>query len=320
MNFVRFRRDQGYESTNEAVTIKQMFKAYLDYAEEKERAVKTIKTYSGQFNNYLHKFYGEADMVTVTREEHQGLLHFLKKAGVKPATRNRIRSLMSVLYSVAIRHRLFSGVFEKNPFESVGKSLEPKVSIEYLNPSEVEQLLNANRESHYYPLLLLMLNTGLRIGEALGIHSEQIDWMSGVLVIDRQYDDSQNRVVRRTKAKKQRAIYLIDEIRDILPRRIGPLFLKEDDTKLTSNYFRKFILPQACRLAEVKEIHPHGLRHTFAANYLMGNGSIWDLSKILGHHSVETTERYYAHFNFEHIKTRMRIIERKENVVRANFG
>ena len=297
-----------------------MFDAYISYAEEKGRAFNTLRTYRGQFSKYLQKFYGRYDMTTVTYEEHQNFLLYLKAQKVKPATRNRIRSLMSVIHSVAIRHRLFQGAFKTNPFECIEKALEPKEAIEYFGRLEMDTFLEKNRESHYYPLLLLLLKTGLRIGEALGIHGEQIDKTHGMLIVDRQFDDNQNKVVKRTKAKKSRVIYLIDEVLAALPNRLGSLFYKPDGSRVTSNYFRKFIMPQACKNAGVKEVNPHGLRHTFAANYLMDGGSLWDLSKILGHHSVEITERYYAHFSLEHIKSRMKPVERRLNLVEGKVA
>ena len=52
----------------------------------------------------------------------------------------------------------------------------------------------------------------------------------------------------------------------------------------------------------------------------MDGGNLWDLSKILGHSSAVLTEKRYGHFDLEHIKRRMKVIEKKDNVVRANFG
>lgn len=57
-----------------------------------------------------------------------------------------------------------------------------------------------------------------------------------------------------------------------------------------SSYLKKFYKAQG-----FKGYHSHCLRHTFAANYLLKYKDIYGLSKILGHHSVEVTERYYGH-------------------------
>ncbi len=298
-----------------------MFDEYMTYASEKGRAAGTLKGHEMNFRNHILRFYGYSDMVSVTHEEHQAFLNQLRCQGVSPATRNRIRALLRVMYSVAIKNRLFGSAFKLNPFDSIGPAEEPKKTIQYLSYEMTEKLLESNKDTHYYPLILLMLKTGLRLGEALGIHNEQIDRSTGMLTIDRQFDKSQGKIVMRTKGRRIRVVYLIDEVLEALPTiNEGPIFKKEDGGKLYPHNFQKTVLPRACKKAGIKPIHAHGLRHSFSANYLMSGGSIWDLSKILGHYSVNITEEYYAHFSLDHIRNRMRIIERKDNVVRAAFG
>lgn len=321
VNSIRYRRDRGCELISQPVTVQQLFDSYMVYAEEKGRSHSTLRTHRFNFKNWLLRFYGSADLTTVTLEEHRALGYFLKKENVSAATRNRIRALIKVMYSTAIRGQLFNAAFKSNPFDSIEPVVETKEPVKYLTQDEVEALLRGNEETHYYPLLLLILRTGLRIGEALGLHHEQVDLKTGMLVIDRQFDKSQNRIIKRTKSKKVRVVYLLEDVLRNLPEvKKGPIFLKEDGSTITSDYFLKFILPKACQRSGVKLIHPHGLRHSFAANYLMCGGNIWDLSKILGHHSVSVTERYYAHFTLEHVKNRMRVLEKQGNLIRASFG
>jgi integrase len=57
-----------------------------------------------------------------------------------------------------------------------------------------------------------------------------------------------------------------------------------------SSYLRKFY-----KRIGFKGYHPHCLRHTFSAHYLFKYRDIYGLSKLLGHHSVEITEKYYGH-------------------------
>ncbi len=320
VNFIRFRRDQNINHISVPVTIQQMFEAYCEFAEEKGRSYSTLRTHRFNFKNHIVKFYGTADMTKVNLEEHQALFNFLRKNKVSAATRNRIRALIKVIYSVAVKGQLFGGAFKSNPFDAIEPAHEPKDEIDFLTQEDTQQLLEANKNDECYPLILTILRTGLRIGEALGIHEEQVDRRTGMLIVNRQFDKSQNKVVKRTKGKRSRVIYLIDEVLSVLPTSSsGPIFRKKDGSKISSDYFLKFILPKACARANVKKINPHGLRHTFSAHYLMSGGNIWDLSKILGHHSVRVTEKYYAHFSHEHVRNRMRIIEKTGNVIRASF-
>ena len=72
---------------------------------------------------------------------------------------------------------------------------------------------------------------------------------------------------------------------------------------LTERHFKK-----ACERAEVKRIRFHDLRTTFASNYVMNGGDIFTLSKILGHSSVEMTQKRYAHLHSSFMKKESNII------------
>jgi integrase len=54
------------------------------------------------------------------------------------------------------------------------------------------------------------------------------------------------------------------------------------------------------RVAGVKPIRFHDLRHSFASNFILGGGSIYKLQRLLGHTSVQMTERY-SHLSPEHL-------------------
>tara|TARA_B100000315_G_scaffold221151_1_gene224348 strand:- start:109 stop:456 length:348 start_codon:yes stop_codon:yes gene_type:complete len=51
----------------------------------------------------------------------------------------------------------------------------------------------------------------------------------------------------------------------------------------------------------------HDLRHTFASNFLMGGGNIYDLQKILGHSTIQVTERY-LHLVPSHLKGKTEVL------------
>jgi integrase len=321
INEQRFNRDKGRPAFVEPVTVEKLFQAYLNFSREKARRPATIELAESRYKNYIQPWYERVDMTSVTVEEHQAFLSHLLKKGKSSVLRNRIRSLLQVMYSVAIRHRFFGGVFQSNPFQSIEPSEESQRLVKFWIREEKDSFLRANIDSPYYPLFFFLLHTGVRIGEALGAHGEQIHRTSQLFTIDRQFSNHENKVVFQTKGKRIRTLYLIDEVMRLLePIQFGPLFKKPDGSALGYFYFVHHVFPKACKRAEIKNIGPHGTRHTFAANYLMEGGSLWDLSKILGHSSTEVTEKRYGHFDLAHVKSRMKVIERSGNVLKANFG
>jgi len=241
---------------------------------------------------------------------------------LKAATCNRIRSLLAVMYSTAIKKRHHGGAFSRNPFDSIEPMLEQRPPIEYWSFEDKEKFLKANQDSHYFPFFLTCLLTGVRVGEGVAIGDEQIDQAIDLLTVDRQYNETDKRVVSTTKGRKFRHISLTQEVKEILYPKLGggSIFTRHDGAPLLPNYVRQFVMPEACLKAEVKDIGPHGLRHTFAAHYLMNGGTLWDLSKILGHSSIKITEEYYAHFDLEHVRKRMKVVTRRGNVIQAEFS
>jgi site-specific recombinase XerD len=131
----------------------------------------------------------------------------------------------------------------------------------------------------------LLLDTGVRISEALGIRHQDID-------LD-------NMLIRVTgKGNKQRMVPISLGLRKLLFRWIQRcpkefVFGTRGGTMLTVRNFQRD-LKAVCVKIGITDVRcsPHTLRHTFAVSYLRAGGNLFYLSKILGHTSVRTTERY----------------------------
>ena len=73
----------------------------------------------------------------------------------------------------------------------------------------------------------------------------------------------------------------------------GRLFCTLDGTPLSDDYVRGLLRRLAARAGITKRVHPHGLRHTFAAR--ASGTPVTVISKLLGHSSVAVTARYLDH-------------------------
>jgi integrase/recombinase XerD len=65
------------------------------------------------------------------------------------------------------------------------------------------------------------------------------------------------------------------------------------------------VLKRAAARANIDHLSPHALRHTFGHRWLKTGGDVYVLSKVLGHSSVVTTERHYAHVLKEDLSAAM---------------
>lgn len=181
----------------------------------------------------------------------------------------------------------------------------PKRVIEVLSEAEVARLLasvdpNIAAGARDLAILTLFLDTGLRLGELVGLRLADVHLADQWLKV-------------MGKGSKERLVPFGSRTAKILGRYLSmfraPLsdvqsaFLGQDGTPLTENTIKMLF----CRLrvrSGIVRLHPHLLRHTFATSYLVAGGDVFTLQAILGHTTLEMTRRYVtlasAHVTIQH--------------------
>ena len=154
------------------------------------------------------------------------------------------------------------------------KSKTVKRLPKYLKDEEVKNLLDRCEGRRDRIIIELILLTGLRVSEVLGITPDDIDF--------------RNRTIRiHGKGSRDRTVYppreLLYDLRDYIA------------DKSIERQNRIFALTRQRVFEIIKDLSgrsPHKLRHTFAVNYLESGGDLRTLQKILGHSSLKTTSIY----------------------------
>jgi site-specific recombinase XerD len=186
---------------------------------------------------------------------------------------------------------------------------------EVLTNGEIEEVYGIATSPRDRALLSIALGVGLRVSELAKLDIRDI----------KETEDGGAQIhVRGGKGAKDRTVPLIPQamhhVRNYLASTYrtlsseGALFLAEDRAasqrttqRLTARAIGKLV-ERIIDRAEIigKRISPHSLRHTMAIRYLRENpGDIVGLSKILGHSSVTTTQRYVDHLEREELAKRM---------------
>ena len=141
-------------------------------------------------------------------------------------------------------------------------------------------------------LIVLMLDTGIRSGEAGRLNVKDANLETGELYIT-PYGSSQ----RKTKS---RVIPIGKAARRVLWRYLAtrletdqdePLFLTVTHRRINNSAIR-LLLKDLGDKAGITNCHPHRLRHTFAVEYLRNDGDIFTLQMILGHSSLDMVRHY----------------------------
>ncbi|MEA3345172.1 MAG: tyrosine-type recombinase/integrase [Chloroflexota bacterium] len=177
-------------------------------------------------------------------------------------------------------------LLKTNPMASIkAPKLEYKLP-RVLEDHEVRALLDACSTSlsvRNRAIILLFLDTGIRVGELVGARIEDIKNSQGLLKV-------------RGKGRKERLVPLSETVLKALRgyishRSSGPIFLARRGTPLTAQGVR-MMLRRRCEWAGLERIGPHALRHTFARNWVRRGGDLESLRRILGHASLETVRIY----------------------------
>lgn len=139
-------------------------------------------------------------------------------------------------------------------------------------------------------LIAVMYRAGLRVSEALALRPADVNLTDGTLR------------VLHGKGNKPRTVGLdagaIDAVTRWMDRRReygfrnGPLFCTLDGGPVSDRYVRDMLKRQAAKAGLEKRVHPHGLRHTHAAELVREGVPMNVIRDQLGHASLAVTDRY----------------------------
>lgn len=188
---------------------------------------------------------------------------------------------------------------------NAGQTLPPEV----LTPEEVRALLQvpssrAPTGIRNRALLAVLYRGGLRISEALALEGRDLDPQAGTLTVRHGKGDR-----RRVVGLDAGAFALLDRWRDERKRRglrTGPIFCTLDGRPLQASYVRSLLPRLAAKAGIEKRVHPHGLRHTCAAELAVEGVPVPLIQQQLGHASLHTTTVYLRHIAPVELVERMR--------------
>lgn len=154
-----------------------------------------------------------------------------------------------------------------------------------LKPDEIDLLLSASLSTRDRAIILLMLDTGLRLSEVAALVLDDLDFRRGMIHVRHGKGDKERYVLFGAVCAEHLQAWLAERRTEH-----QALFVDKWGKPLTAGGVYK-IVRRAARSVGLK-IHPHQLRHTFATEFLDAGGQVTDLQKLLGHSDINTTMIY----------------------------
>lgn len=275
----------------------------------------TLKVDAGRLERHLKPQWEREQIGSITRQDVKAWAARMKRRGLGATTIQRCVHLFSASMAAA----LDAEVIDSNPAAKIKVAGAAKAQERFLTREEYEAVREHLPTTGDQLVADLMVHTGMRPGEAAGLHWNRVDLERGVLRVVETFDESAGGIKAYPKSKRVRDIPLTPELVESLTaekeRREGAgeslrggctvehrtgtcrssLVLRSEGGSVLrfSNFSYRAFKP-AIAAADVGHCRVYDLRHTFASWLLQAGVPIAEVGRLMGHVSTQTTA-IYAH-------------------------
>ena len=273
-----FANARGLERSKALVKFSEFADCFIrDYAKTNKRSWKSDLS---RLKSSLIPAFGNLTLKDITPLLIEKCRSNRLESGRSKSSVNREMALLKKMHNLAIDW----GYAAQNPVKKVRFFSEKDNLKERVLTSEEELRLLNECAPHLKPILIIALNTGMRLGEILGLKWNQIDFRRMQVRVE------------RTKSGSVRFIpmnLVLSETLSMLRSRnegLEYVFHNPETGRPLASVKRAFLT--ACRKAGITGLRFHDLRHTFASRLVERGVDLITVKELLGHSSVKITERY----------------------------
>lgn len=278
---------------------------FLDNRALEGYSPRTLEWYTfvlNPFGRYLRETIGSDDPSAAQENDVRAFLRIVGGEGLegrRPVGAKRLndyRQGLSSFYAWLQEQ----GYVEHNPVQRVRKIRPPLKIMRTLTEAQVKALLEKPDRGKFvgardYLFMLLLLDTGLRLSEALDLQIADMD-LDDMTAIVQGKGNKERRVGLSPRLLTQLKPYLrqrrtameaigLPDSAWLFPNNIGGRLVAKTIQQNLKRY------GEAAGISGVR-ISPHTLRHTHALNFVSNGGDSFHLQKVLGHSSLEMSRRY----------------------------
>lgn len=295
---------------------KLLLDAWLDaWQPAYEAGLKPSTAYSepGKIRNHIRPLLGEYALEDI---DHLVVQQWVAKLlrGVGPfgdsgrprrkLSAKTVRNCHGILYQI-LQAAVVAKQIRANPCVDTKLPKVPRKEMMFLTEQEFERLLIA-LPKHWRPLILLLVSTGLRWGEAIGLKVGRVDLLAKPhpkLRVEEQLQELPGGGgmvwVSPKSEQSYRTVPFTAQVAAALAGLVmGPrgavVFTAPKGGLVGTRNFRRIWL-RACKKAGLEGLRVHDLRHTHAAWLISAGRPLSAISRRLGHSSIAITDTLYGH-------------------------
>ncbi len=178
--------------------------------------------------------------------------------------------------------------------------------------TQTQQRYHAKTKLRDLAIMTLLLGTGIRVSECVGLDINDVDF-------------DNNGIKIRRKGGYEVIVYFGEEVRDALLEYLGErgqmvaadgstnaLFLSMQQKRLNVRSVENLVKKYSSMVTKLKTITPHKLRSTYGTNLYRETGDIYLVADVLGHRDVNTTKKHYAAIEDSRRRSAAKVVKLRE--------
>ena len=301
------------------VTLRQYGEKVFMPAKTLTATENTRASFQGNLDKWVYPAIGDIKLPEITSAQISALLLDMQGKGKAHATVVKVYTILNSLFKMAY----LSDMIARNPMDKVERpkprkdEIKPQTAQAY-TAQEVRDILTAleGEPLKWRAVIHLLMDTGVRRGEALAVQWEDIDFQENTILICRNLCYTPDKGIYLDTPKNGRCrmvdvgedtLQLLKQIREQQGAGGKYIFTQDDSLEpmhptSPTHYFRQF-----SKRNGIKDFHPHKLRHTFASVAITAGADVVSVSETLGHSDTAVTLRMYTHANDESRRRASRI-------------
>ena len=260
-------------------------------------------TYKTPMEKHLIPYFGQAKLSDIRPADIQKF--YVEKSTLSESTLSKFRMILNGLFEFAIDNDLCA----KNPAKNiVAKSKkEPQKKLVY-DDSQIQAV--ENYAIFRMPEIVILLETGLRMGELLGLTWDDVDLEEKTISVNRSIANRKGGGAKvrppkwksyRTNPLSRKAIAVLNGI----PRTGEYIFPSPNGGPQRPDSWRNRymrIIKKIASECNVPILTPHELRHTYGTRLRRDGADIYSIQKIMGHKDIKVTTEIYVKNEMEPLR------------------
>lgn len=317
-----FRGIEEYTSSRTRLAYAYDIRLFFEYLHENNAVCKKmdIKDYPLSILDNIKK---------VDIEEYLQYISLYQKDGKDITNEERGKSRKIASLRSFYNYYYQSEMITTNPASLVSIPKQHDKEIIRLEPNEVAILLEqvedgtklTKKELEYHKktklrdvaLLTLLLGTGIRVSECVGLDIQDVNFDVNGIKIRRK--GGYEAVIYFGEEVENALLDYLEERNHIIPAEghENALFLSLQNRRMAVRSVENLVKKYSSRVTTLKKITPHKLRSTYGTTLYQESGDIYLVADVLGHKDVNTTRKHYAAQADERRRSAARMVHLREN-------